>query len=82
MRGGHTDNYYYQMIDGIRRFKGVRPDDVSTDSSTIKVDGNFADWDAVRAYRDYAGDAVRRNSRLWWPPERPSTTPAATTSSP
>ena len=25
MKGGHGDNYYYQMIAGIRRFKGVRP---------------------------------------------------------
>jgi len=24
MRGGFADNYYYQMIDGIRRYKGVR----------------------------------------------------------
>ena len=24
MRGYHTDNYYYQLIDGIRRYKGVR----------------------------------------------------------
>jgi hypothetical protein len=24
MRGGYADNYYYQMVDGIRRFKGTR----------------------------------------------------------
>lgn len=23
MRGGYSDNYYYQMVDGIRRFKGL-----------------------------------------------------------
>ena len=25
MRGGHTDNYYYQLASWVRRFKGVRP---------------------------------------------------------
>lgn len=25
MAGGHTDNHYYQLADGIRRYKGVRP---------------------------------------------------------
>ena len=23
MKGGHTDNYYYQLVDAVRRFKGV-----------------------------------------------------------
>ncbi len=23
VKGGHGDNYYYQLVDGIRRYKGV-----------------------------------------------------------
>ena len=29
MKGGYTDNYYMQMAENIRRYKGVRPMPVS-----------------------------------------------------
>ena len=66
MKGGHTDNYYYQMIDGIRRFKGVRPPEPSIGPKTIKIDGKFDDWAGVRPeYLDWAGDTEHRNSVGW-----------------
>ncbi len=66
MRGGHTDNYYYQMISGIRRYKGVQKPPVASPGKTIKIDGNFADWTGVQPdYRDYARDVERRNSIGW-----------------
>ncbi len=67
MKGGHGDNYYYQMVDYIRRYKGVRRIP-AVQSSPISIDGNFHDWSAVSPeYRDTIGDPVRRNYRGWGP---------------
>lgn len=65
MKGGHGDNYYYQMIAGIRRFKGVRPlPPVSP--RPIRLDGSFDDWTAVQPeFRDHLGDPVRRDHDGW-----------------
>ena len=66
MKGGHTDNYYYQMIDGIRRFKGVRPPEKSSWPKTILIDGKFDDWKSIRPeYRDWVGDTEHRDSQGW-----------------
>ncbi len=62
MKGGHFDHYYYQMVSYIRRFKGVRPPPARSDPKTIKIDGDFSDWLAVRPeYRDDLGDTMHRN---------------------
>ncbi len=66
MKGGHTDNYYYQMIDGIRRFKGVRAPETASGPKTIRIDGRFADWTLVKPeFRDWAGDTEHRDSQGW-----------------
>jgi hypothetical protein len=66
MKGGHTDNYYYQMVTGIRRYKGVRPLEVSGPATTIGIDGSFSDWDGVQPeYRDTIGDTMHRNHPGW-----------------
>ena len=65
MRGGHGDNYYYQMIDGIRRYKGVRPVPPVA-SRPIKIDGRFDDWQSVTPeFRDTLGDPVHRANPGW-----------------
>lgn len=65
MKGGHGDNYYYQMVANIRRFKGVRPAPVLT-PRPITIDGRFDDWRTVEPeYRDTLGDPVRRNNPGW-----------------
>jgi len=62
MTGGYTDNYYYQMVDGIRRFKGVRPVPEASTPQTIRIDGSFADWAVVAPeFRDTLGDTFLRN---------------------
>jgi len=62
MKGGYTDNYYYQMIDGIRKFKGVRGPQTASDPRTISIDGNFSDWSDVKPeFRDTIGDTFHRN---------------------
>ena len=66
MRGGHWDNYYYQMVDYIRRFKGARPIPKPTAPKTIKIDGRFDDWkDVGPEYRDDIGDTMHRDHAGW-----------------
>jgi hypothetical protein len=65
MKGGHADDYYYQTVDFIRRYKGARPLPAVV-PQPIKVDGNFADWVEVRPeYRDTVGDPVHRSHPGW-----------------
>lgn len=65
MRGGHGDDYYYQLIAHIRRFKGARPVPPLR-SQPVRVDGSFADWRAVEPeFRDTVGDPVRRDHPGW-----------------
>ena len=67
MRGGHGDNYYYQMIANIRRFKGMP--DVEPQSAEpvkkMKIDGVFEDWQSVNAYAATRGNTLHRNSKGW-----------------
>jgi hypothetical protein len=41
MRGGHSDNYYYQLSSWVRRFKGVRPTPRHRGPDKIVMDGIF-----------------------------------------
>ncbi len=62
MRGGHGDNYYHQMVDGIRRYKGARPTPKATAPKTIHLDGDAAQWrDVGPEYLDDLGDTAARN---------------------
>ncbi len=62
MKGGYTDNYYMQMAQNIRRYKGVRPVPRIRGLSSIRIDGDFSDWRSVEVeYRDTVGDVVRRD---------------------
>jgi len=49
MRGGYTDNYYMQMAQNIRRYKGVRP---------IPVTRGYKNY---AIFRDTRGDVAHRN---------------------
>ncbi len=63
MKGGYTDNYYMQMAQNIRRYKGARPIPVNTGYRRIRIDGAFGDWDRVRvSYRDTRGDTAWRDA--------------------
>ena len=44
MKGGYTDNYYMQMAQNIRRYKGVRPIPECQRIAPVKMDGTFAEW--------------------------------------
>jgi hypothetical protein len=62
MKGGYTDNYYMQMVENIRRYKGVRPIPELHGLHPIKIDGKFSDWEGLEVeYRDTVGDTCHRD---------------------
>ena len=65
MTGGHGDNYYYQLANYIRRYKGVRSVP-PVESQPIQLDGKFDDWrDVTPEFRDAVGDPVFRDHPGW-----------------
>ena len=63
MKDGHTDNYYYQLMANIRRYKGVNKPIPQT-FTNIDVLGNFDQWHIVNStYYDHIGDTEHRNSQ-------------------
>lgn len=62
MKGGHGDNYYYQMVDYIRRFKGTRPVPRASAPKRIDIAGPMNQWqDVGPEYRDAIGDTSHRD---------------------
>jgi hypothetical protein len=62
MKDGYTDNYYMQMAQNIRRYKGVRPIPENQGYRKMKIDGNFEEWQQVSVeYRDTRGDVFHRD---------------------
>ncbi len=64
MKGGFTDNYFYQMCSIIRRFKGVMPaDEVSGENTIYEADPDvFEKWQNVSpVYTDFRGDTTHRD---------------------
>jgi hypothetical protein len=62
MKGGYTDNYYMQMVQNIRHYKGVRPIPELSGMTKVTVDGQAGDWDDVSVeYRDTIGDTIHRD---------------------
>lgn len=62
MKGGHGDNYYYQLVANVRRFKGARAVPAASVPKTIDVAGGFEQWtDVGPEYVDDAGDTTHRD---------------------
>jgi len=62
MKGGYTDNYYMQMAQNIRKYKGARPIPELKGLHTKKMDGEFEDWQETKVeYRDTIGDTLPRD---------------------
>ncbi len=60
MKGGHGDNYYYQLVAHVRGYKGARPV-TPVQPQPIAVDGRFDDWAKVQPeFRDAPGDVLSR----------------------
>ena len=59
---GIGDNYYYQMVDQIRRFKGIDATPVADDQTTIDI-YDLSSWDGIdMTYMDSLYDVEHRNS--------------------
>lgn len=66
VNGAFNDNYYYQLVSNIRKYKGARAVPVYTETATIKIDGNYGDWKKIRAtFSDDAGDTFHRKHAGW-----------------
>jgi len=64
MRGGHGDNYYYQLASWVRRFKGVRQPSQAHAPSRIRMDGSFEDWKSIEPeFRDTIEDTFHRDHK-------------------
>jgi hypothetical protein len=63
MKGGHGDDYYYQLVANVRRYKGVPPLPASSSAKTILIQEGFSQWQGVQPeYRNnYRGDTLPRN---------------------
>ena len=62
MKDGYSDNYYMQMAENIRRYKGIRPIPEVIGQHRIMIDGQFEDWAGVEVeYRDTVGDTFHRD---------------------
>ena len=62
MKGGFGDNYYWQLIANIRRYKGVRPTPPTGPDRTIANSGDFSQWREVTAtYLDDLQDVTHRD---------------------
>lgn len=63
MEGGFGDNYYMQLIDGIRRFKGTAPRVDIGGYTTVDISGSPSAFDGAAAvYSDYTNDDVGRSA--------------------
>ena len=62
MKDGWTDNYYMQMVQNIRRYKGVQPMPVHRgyQQHTV-IDGSLDEWPADSCYLDTRGDVLHRD---------------------
>jgi hypothetical protein len=62
MQGGHGDDFYYQLVEAVRRYKGVHPARSAVPPRTIGIGEDFSAWDAVtESYVDDLGDAAERD---------------------
>ena len=62
MKGGHLDHYYYQLVAGVRRYKGVPPLPKASAPKTIDLAGGFGQWDDVAPeFTDHLGETLPRD---------------------
>jgi hypothetical protein len=65
MKGGHGDDYFYQFVGHVRRYKGARAPQ-AWERKPIQVDASFGDWaDVLPEFRDTIGDPVERKHVGW-----------------
>jgi len=67
MKDGYTDNYYMQMVQNIRRYKGARPIPVLKGSAQLDTGRGFPNWERIEIeYRDTRGDTFHRDHKGYY----------------
>ncbi len=62
VKGYFNDNYYYQMVQNIRQYKGSRVPQAAFGQRPIDLAGDLSQWDIVGPeFRDYVGDTAHRD---------------------
>jgi len=62
MKDGYTDNYYYQLMSNVRRYKGVRKPEKAT-PTFINIYGSFYQWkNSGVTFYDHINDTEHRHS--------------------
>ena len=54
------DTYYYQLIQNVRKFKGMTQREYASETKTIKLDSMAAWTDVKPDFRHYKGNAIKR----------------------
>lgn len=63
MKDDHNDNYYFQLVANVRRYKGVHAPQSTSEPKAIDLAGDFTQWRGVTPdYRDHTGNKAQRNS--------------------
>jgi hypothetical protein len=62
IKGYYGDNYFYQTVTYLRKYKGMQKPRAAVGPVTIAIDSVFADWDNVScSYKDFTGEVMQRN---------------------
>jgi len=62
MKGGHGDNYYWQLVANVRRYKGVPALPPASPPATLNPQKSFDQWrDVTPAFRDHVGESLPRD---------------------
>ena len=64
-KGDLLDHYYYQMVENIRRFKGVSVQPAQQAGKTVDIDGDTNQWsdDSFVTYTHYPNNTYVRNAQ-------------------
>ena len=62
MKGGYGDDYYWQLVANLRRYKGMSSPQTPSAPRTIKLNGAYTQWKSVRPiYQDTDRDTANRD---------------------
>ena len=62
MKGGYGDNFYLQFSRNIKKYAWSEPKHYKYSNKTIDInDFSLEQWNDVKAYRDFEGDAMERD---------------------
>ncbi len=62
VKGGHGDSYYMQLVEGVRKYKGVPSLPKFSAPKTINLNGPMSQWnDVAPELRDHHGETIHRD---------------------